>query len=49
MEAMGMHCLAAERPDEVIPVATAAINMAYRSNVGVGMLLSQRLLGAKAF
>jgi sulfopyruvate decarboxylase TPP-binding subunit len=49
MEAMGMHCLAAERPDEVIPTATAAINMAYRSNAGVGMLLGQRLLGAKAF
>jgi len=49
MEAMGMHCLAAERPGEVIPTATAAINMAYRSNAGVGMLLGQRLLGAKAF
>jgi len=49
MEAMGMHCLAAERADEVIPTATAAINMAYRSNAGVGMLLGQRLLGAKAF
>jgi sulfopyruvate decarboxylase TPP-binding subunit len=49
MEAMGMHCLTAERADEVIPTATAAINMAYRSNAGVGMLLGQRLLGAKAF
>lgn len=49
MEAMGMHCLAVERADEVIPTATAAINMAYRSNAGVGMLLGQRLLGAKAF
>ncbi len=49
MEAMGMHCLAAERPDEVIATATAAIDMAYRSNAGVGMLLGQRLLGAKAF
>jgi sulfopyruvate decarboxylase TPP-binding subunit len=49
MEAMGMHCMAADRPDEVISTATAAINMAYRSNAGVGMLLGQRLLGAKAF
>ena len=49
MEAMGMHCLAAERADEVIPTATAAVHMAYRSNAGVGMLLGQRLLGAKAF
>ena len=49
MEAMGMCCMAVERADEVIPTATAAINMAYRSNAGVGMLLGQRLLGAKAF
>ena len=40
---------AIERADEVIPTATAAIDMAYRSNAGVGMLLGQRLLGAKAF
>jgi len=49
MEGMGLVCMSAERPDEVIPTATAAINMAYKSNAGVGMLLSQRLLGAKAF
>jgi len=49
MEGMGLVCMTAERPDEVLPTATAAINMAYKSNAGVGMLLSQRLLGAKAF
>ncbi len=49
MAAMGLHCLTADRPDEVIPTATAAVNMAYKSSAGVGMLLSQRLLGAKAF
>jgi len=49
MEAMGLHCLSAERPEEVIPAATAAIDMAYKSNAGVGLLLSQRLLGAKPF
>ena len=38
-----------DRPDEVIPTATAAVDMAYKSNAGVGMLLSQRLLGAKKF
>lgn len=49
MQAMGLHCFTVERADEVIPAATAAVNMAYRSDAGVGMLLSQRLLGAKAF
>lgn len=49
MEAMGMTCLRAEREDEVIATATAAMDMAFRSNQGVGMLLGQRLLGAKAF
>lgn len=49
MQAMGLHCFTVERADEVLPAATAAVNMAYRSDAGVGMLLSQRLLGAKAF
>ncbi len=49
MEAMGLHCFVVERADEVIPAADAAVNMAWRSDAGVAMLLSQRLLGAKAF
>ncbi len=49
MEAMGLHCFTVEREDEVIAAADAAVNMAYRSDAGVAMLLSQRLLGAKAF
>jgi sulfopyruvate decarboxylase TPP-binding subunit len=49
MEGMGLTCLTAERPEDVMPAATAAVNMAYKSNAGVGLLLSQRLLGAKAF
>lgn len=49
MEGMGLACLTAERPEDVIPTATAAVDMAYRSQMGVGMLLGQRLLGAKAF
>jgi sulfopyruvate decarboxylase TPP-binding subunit len=49
MEGMGMVCMTAERAEDVIPTATAAFDMAYKSNAGVGMLLSQRLLGAKAF
>lgn len=49
MEAMGMTCLRADREDEVIPTATAAHDMAFKSNLGVGMLLGQRLIGAKPF
>ena len=49
MEAMGLTCLRAEREDEVLATATAAHDLAFRSNQGVGMLLGQRLLGAKAF
>jgi sulfopyruvate decarboxylase alpha subunit len=49
MQGMGLLCLTAERPDEVIQTATAAIDMAYRSSAGVGLLLSQKLLGAKEF
>ena len=49
MEGMGLACLTAEREEDVIPTATAAVDMAYRSQMGVGMLLGQRLLGAKAF
>ena len=49
MEAMGLTCLRAEREDDVLPTATAAHDLAFRSNQGVGMLLGQRLLGAKAF
>ena len=49
MEAMGLTCLRAEREDEVLSTATAAHDLAFRSNQGVGMLLGQRLLGAKPF
>jgi sulfopyruvate decarboxylase TPP-binding subunit len=49
MEAMGLTCLRAERVDEVIPAATAAANMAFKSQQGVGLLLGQKLIGAKAF
>lgn len=47
--AMGLTCLRADREDEVLATATASHDLAYRSNQGVGMLLSQRLLGAKQF
>ena len=48
-EAMGLMCVRADREDEVLATATATHDLAFRSNQGVGMLLSQRLLGAKQF
>lgn len=49
LEAMGVICLRVERADEVVPTAQAAITMAFQSGVGVAVLLTQKLLGAKAF
>ena len=46
---MGVKCLRAEEPKDVVPVATAALTMAFNAEIPVAMLLSQRLLGAKAF
>lgn len=49
MEGLGMHCLHVDRPEDVIPTTTAALGMAYKSNAGVGILLGQKLIGAKEF
>lgn len=49
MEAMGLRCLRIETEDDVIPTTDAALNMAYKSNVAVAVLLTQKLLGAKGF
>ena len=46
---MGGICLRIERPDEVIPTATAALTMAFKSGQSVAVLLGQRLIGAKPF
>ena len=49
VEAMGMHCLRAEPPEEVSPTVQAALDMAYKSNQSVAVLLTQKLIGAKPF
>ena len=49
VEAMGMHCLRAETPEEVSPTVQAALDMAYKSNQSVAVLLTQKLIGAKPF
>src|SRR5689334_21238176 len=47
--AMGVQCLRAERPEDVVPVVSAAITMVYQSEQAVAVLLTQRLIGAKKF
>lgn len=49
LESIGVACLEVERPDEVVSTAEAGIAMAYKSNCAVAVLLSQKLIGAKAF
>ena len=49
LEAMGVKCLRADRPEEVVPCTTAALTMAFQSRMAMAVLLSQRLIGAKAF
>jgi len=49
LEAMGTICQRVETPSDVVPAIEAAINMAYRSDQSVALLLSQKLIGAKPF
>src|SRR3954471_324988 len=47
LEAMGIICLRVEKPEEVIPTTSAALTMVFQSGMGVAVLLTQKLLGAK--
>ena len=49
LEAMGTICSRIENADDVAPATEAAVNMAYRSDQSVALLLSQKLIGAKPF
>ena len=49
LSAMGVQCLWCKSVPDVAQAAAAAITMAFTSNRAVAILLSQRLLGAKAF
>lgn len=46
---MGVVCLRIEQAEDVIPTATAAMTMAFQGGNAVAVLLTQKLLGAKAF
>jgi len=49
LEAMGVIVLRAETPDEVASTVEAALTMVFQSGNSVAVLLTQKLLGAKAF
>jgi sulfopyruvate decarboxylase TPP-binding subunit len=49
LAAMGVICLRIERPDEVVPSVSAALTMVFQGGNAVAVLLTQKLLGAKAF
>jgi sulfopyruvate decarboxylase TPP-binding subunit len=49
LQAMGVICLRVETPHEVIPTVEAALTMVFQGGNAVAVLLTQKLLGAKAF
>ena len=49
LEAMGVICLRAEQPAEVVPTVGAALTMVFQSGSAVAVLLTQKLIGAKQF
>jgi len=49
LSAIGVICLRVERPEEVIPTVSAALTMVFQGGNAVAVLLTQKLLGAKAF
>jgi sulfopyruvate decarboxylase TPP-binding subunit len=46
---MGVICRRIERPEEVVSTVGAALTMAFQGGNAVAVLLTQKLLGAKAF
>ena len=49
LQAMGVICLRIEQPEEVVPTVSAALTMVFQGGSAVAVLLTQKLLGAKAF
>ena len=49
LKAMGVICLRIEEPAEVVPTVGAACTMVFQGHEAVAVLLTQKLLGAKAF
>ncbi len=49
LAAMGVICLRAEQPEDVVPTVGAALTMALQGGNAVAVLLTQKLIGAKQF
>jgi sulfopyruvate decarboxylase TPP-binding subunit len=49
LQAMGVICLRVEASHDVIPTVEAALTMVFQGGNAVAVLLTQKLLGAKAF
>jgi sulfopyruvate decarboxylase alpha subunit len=49
LKAMGVICLRVDEPAEVLPTVGAACTMVFQGGSAVAVLLTQKLLGAKAF
>ena len=49
LAAMGVICLRVEHPDDVVPTVSAALTMVFQGGMAVAVLLTQKLIGAKAF
>jgi len=49
LEAMGVKCFRAETPEEVAEITEAALSMVFQSGMSIAVLMTQRLIGAKAF
>jgi sulfopyruvate decarboxylase TPP-binding subunit len=49
LEACGFLCVRVEQPADVAEATQAACTMVYQAGQAVAILLSQRLIGAKAF
>lgn len=49
LKAMGFLALRVDRPEDIVPTVDAAANMVWKSGQAVAILLTQKLIGAKAF
>jgi sulfopyruvate decarboxylase TPP-binding subunit len=49
LKEMGLIVVRIDRPEDVIPTVSAALTMVFQGGNGVAVLLTQKLLGAKAF
>ena len=49
LQAMGVICLRVEQPEEAVAAVSAALTMVFQAGNAVAVLLTQKLLGAKAF